>query len=144
MSGLDRSDRLFLAASLGIQAVLVVYFAMRKWQVAAAMPVGWIVYALAVPAVVVSLVLIRAGKAWYFASAGFLYALWAAFGTVVDIVHPVAWRSPILWPIFLPYVLTYTASMMFYWWPLLRIHRLSWFIYAALYALSTFLNVSSH
>jgi len=33
---------------------------------------------------------------------------------------------------------------LFIWWPLLKVHRLSWFLYAALYSLSTFLSVTSH
>ena len=63
MAGLDRCNRLFITTSLSIQAVLVIFFALRKWQFALAMQVGWIVYALAVPAVVVSIVLIRARRA---------------------------------------------------------------------------------
>jgi hypothetical protein len=140
----DRHNRLFITTSLCIQVVLVIFFALRKWDFPLAMQVGWFVYALAVPAVIVSIRLIRGGKPWYLIAAGFLFALWAAFGTVVDIIHPVEWRSPILLAVFLPYVLSYTASQMFYWWPLLKVHRPSWFIYTALYCLSTWLNMSSH
>ena len=140
----DRSERQFLAASLGQQVVLVIYFALRKCHVAGAMQVGWLVYGLAIPAVALSVMLLKARKPWYLWTAGFLFAVWAAFGVVVDIIHPVAWRSPMLPSIFMPYVLLYTASQMFYWWPLLRVHRVSWCIFAALYSLSTFLNVTSH
>jgi hypothetical protein len=63
----DRLDRLFVLMSLGIQAVLVVFFALRKWN-----------------------------------------------------------------------------FQMFYWWPLLKVHRPSWFVFSALYILSTWLNLSSH
>jgi hypothetical protein len=108
------------------------------------MQIGWLVYALAVPAVVVSGVLIKGHKAWYLWTAGLLFALWAGFGIVVDIIHPVEWRSPILWPVFVPYVLGYTISQMFYWWPLLKVNRPSWFIWGVLYGVSTFLNVTSH
>jgi hypothetical protein len=142
--GRSRSDRLFIAASLTIQMVLVVFFAMRKWTFAVAMQVGWLVYALAIPAVVVSIVLFKERKSSYLWTAGVLFALWSAFGIVVDIVHPVAWRSPVLWSIFIPYVLLYTVSQMFYWWPLLKLHRPSWYIWGALYGVSTFLNVTSH
>lgn len=53
----DRWERGFIAASPGIQVVLVIYFALRKWHVAAAMPVGWLVYGLAIPAVAQSVML---------------------------------------------------------------------------------------
>lgn len=138
------SDRLFIITSLLIQSALVVFFAFRKWDFPFAMKAGWIVYALGVPAVIVSLVLIRARRAWYLWAAGILFASWAVFGASVDLIRPVEWRSPILWPVFLPYVTLYMAGLMFYWWPLARIHRPSWFLYTALYILSTVLNLSSH
>jgi hypothetical protein len=140
----DRWERRFIAASLGIQVVLVIFFALRKWHVAGAMQIGWLVYGLAIPAVALSVLLVKARKPWYLWTAGFLFAVWSAFGVVVDIIHPVAWRSPMLSSIFMPYVVLYIASQMFYWWPLLRVHRVSWCIFAALYSLSTFLNVTSH
>jgi hypothetical protein len=144
MARRDRFDRLFVATSLLIQVALVAFFALVKWNFAAAMQMGWIVYALAVPAAVVSGILMRAGKPWYLCLAGVLFAAWAIFGTAVDLVWAVQWREPILWPVFVPYVALYTASLMFYWWPLLRVHRASWFVYAALYVTSTLLNVTSH
>jgi len=144
MSGLDRYDKLFIFTSFFIQVVLLVFFAFRKWKFDTAMQFGWIVYALAVPAVIVSLVLIVGGKPWYLWLAGFLYAAWAIFGYIVDIARPVAWRSPILWPVFIPYILLYLSSLMFYWWPLGNIRRPLWFIYAVLFVISTILNMSSH
>jgi hypothetical protein len=144
MSVRDRWERLFISMSLGMQVVFVVFFALRKWNFAVAMQVGWLVYGLAIPAVVLSVMLINARKGWCLSVGGLLFALWAVFGTVVDIVHPVAWRSPIVWSIFIPYVLLYTGSQMFYWWPLLKVHRPSWVIFTALYSVSTVLNVTSH
>jgi hypothetical protein len=140
----DRYGHLFIAASLGIQAALVIFFALRRWQFAVAMRWGWIVYALAVPAAALSVALVRATRPWYLWMAGFLFAAWAVFGAVVDLVRPVEWRSPILWSVFVPYVGLYTLAQMFYWWPLLKVHRPSWFVFAALYALSSTLNLASH
>ncbi len=140
----DRWDRWFIAMALGIQVVLVIFFALRKWDFPLAMQVGWIVYALATPAVALSVGLLREGRPWYLAAAGVLYGVWATFGIAVDVVHRVEWRSPVLVSVFVPYVALYTAAQMFYWWPLLKIHRPAWFVFAALYAVSTFLNVSSH
>ncbi len=144
MPRLARLDRLFVITSLVIQTALVVFFALRKWNFPIAMGAGWIVYALAVPAAGVSFVLIRARKAWYLSAAGVFFALWAIFGVLVDLVFHVEWRSPILWRVFGPYLFLYLASMMFYWWPLARIHRPSWCVYTVLYVLSTVLNVTSH
>ncbi len=143
MSGLDRFDRLFVSTALIIQAVLVVFFALRKWSFPFAMEWGWIVYALGVPAVIVSVLLIRAHKPWYLTTAGILFGAWAVFGTWVDRVQHVEWRSPILWPVFGPYLFLYLAALMFYWWPLLKVHRGSWFVYAGLYVISTALNMAS-
>ena len=144
MSGIDRLDRLFVFTAFFLQIVLLVFFANRKWDFDSAVKWGWIVYALAVPAVVASLVLLVGGKPWYLWLAGFLYAAWAVLGYVVDIARPVEWRSPILWPVLIPYVLLFISSLMFYWWPLGNIQRPLWFIYAVLFVISTMLNISSH
>ena len=144
MSALDRYDRLFVIAAFLIQIVLLAFFAVRKWKFDTAMQFGWIVYALAVPAVIVSLVLVISGKPRHLWLAGFLPAAWSVLGYVVDIARPVAWRSPILWPVFIPYVLLYCSILTFYWWPLGNIRRRLWFVYAGLFVISTILNVSSH
>ena len=141
---MDRYEKLFVFTAFFVQIALLVYFAIRKWNFDLAMQWGWPIYALALPAVIVSLVLLVAGKPWYLWSAGFLYAAWAVFGYVVDIAHPIAWRSPGHLSVLIPYVLLYLAGLMFYWWPLGTIRRPLWFIYAVLFVISTLLNISSH
>jgi hypothetical protein len=144
MTTMNRTDRLFVFAAFLIQVVLVIFFALRTWNLTAALRLGWIVYALAIPALAVSIYLMRAGRPWFVWLAGFLYGAWAVFGYLVDVARPLEWRSPILWPVFLPYVLLYLSSLMFYWWPLATIRRPLWFVYAVLFLVSTVLNVSSH
>lgn len=146
---MDSYDSLFVLTSFLIQISLLLYFALRKWDFERAMAWGWIVYALALPAVIVSVVLLNGGKPWYLWLAGFLYTAWAIVGYVADIARPVEWRpvewrSPILWPVFIPYVLLYLASQMFYWWPLATIWKPLWYVYAVLFLISTLLNLTSH
>ena len=144
MVSMDRMNGLFVGTAFFIQLVLAAFFALRKWRFDAAMQWGWIVYVVAIPAVLVSIVLLIHGKPWTLWLAGFLYAAWAIFGYVVDIAHPIAWRSPIVWSVLIPYVLLYVTAQMFYWWPLAAIYRPLWFAYSALFAVSTLLNVTSH
>lgn len=147
LPGLSRSDALFAGTALLIQLVLVGFFALRTWFFDTAMEFGWVVYVLAVPAVLVSLVLIRSGRSWHLWVAGFLFAAWAAFGYYVDIASPVEWRVPILWPVLVPYVVLYLGAQMFYWFPLGRLGppgRRLWFAFAVLFVISTSLNIASH
>jgi hypothetical protein len=144
MSGLDRFDNLFVITAFFIQIVLLIFFALRKWMFDTAMQVGWIVYALAVPALIISVLLLMNGKSWYFWLGGFLYTAWAILGYIVDVARPVAWRSPVYWPVFIPYVLLYLSSMMFYWFPVGNVYRPLWFVYAVLFVISTILNITSH
>ena len=143
-NALDRLERLFTLTSFGIQLVLLLYFGLRKLNLNMAMRAGWIVYALAIPAATVSILLLRGGKPWGLWLSGFLFSVWAAYGFYIDIVRALPWRHPIVWPVFLPYVFLYTASQMFYWFPLGGLRREFWFIYAVLFVLSTFFNVTSH
>ena len=144
MSGLDRFDNLFVVTAFFIQIVLLIFFALRKWMFDTAMQLGWIVYALAVPALIISVLLLMNGKSWYFWLGGFLYTAWAILGYIVDVARPVAWRSPVYWPVFIPYVLLYLSTMMFYWFPVGNVYRPLWFVYAVLFVISTILNISSH
>ena len=144
MSGLDRFDNLFVVTAFFIQIVLLIFFALRKWMFDTAMQIGWIVYALAVPALIISVLLLMNGKSWYFWLGGFLYSAWAILGYIVDVARPVAWRSPVYWPVFIPYVLLYLSTMMFYWFPVGNVYRPLWFVYAVLFVISTILNISSH
>lgn len=137
-------DKLFIYTAFTLQAVLISYFALRKWSFTTAMKYGWIVYALAIPALIISIILWRNGKPWSFWVGGILLTAWAVFGFYVDIARPVSWRSPVYLPVLIPYVLLYLSSMMFYWWPVGMLSRPLWFVYAALFAVSTFFNVTSH
>lgn len=145
MSGWDSLDILFMAMAFLFQAVLIVHFALRKWRFELAMRYGWIVYALSVPAALVSAVLLVGGKAWSFGLGGFLYLIWAALGFTVEYVKGITgWRNPVRWSILVPYVLLYLATVMFCWWPLALIARPLWYVCAVLFVISTVLNVTSH
>ncbi|MCK4897668.1 MAG: hypothetical protein KAS38_02735, partial [Anaerolineales bacterium] len=126
------------------QIVLVVHFALRKWFFDSAMKYGWIVYALSLPAAVVSVILLLGGETWSLWLGGFIYLVWAIYGYTVEYVRKLEWRNPIRWSVFGPYVFLYLATVMFYWWPLGLISRPLWYLYAFLFLLSTILNVTSH
>jgi hypothetical protein len=108
------------------------------------MKFGWIVYALCIPAVVISIFLLRGGKSWSFWLGGFLFLFYAAFGFWVDYVIKIPWRNPIRLSIMFPYVFLYLATVMFYWWPLALLNRRLWFGGAILFVIGTILNVTSH
>lgn len=145
MDGLDNYDRLYVAVALLFQIVLIIHFALRRWRFAFALRYGPAVYALSVPAALVSVVLLSGGRPWWLWLGGFLFLAWAAFGYMVEYVRRIEWRRPpIRWPVFGPYVLLYLATVMFYWWPLAQVSRPLWYVGAALFVASTVLNVASH
>lgn len=144
MSGLDMLDILFTAWAFFFQIVLTLYFALRKWRFETAVRYGSFVYALGLPAAMVSFVLLVGGKPIALWLGGFLAFAWSLLGYYADYVKSIPWRSPIYWPIFVPYVTLFLAMNMFYWWPLALLARLFWFAYTPLFILSMWLNVSSH
>lgn len=145
MLGLDRLEALFVAWSFLFQIILIVHFALRKWAFKRyAWKFGWIVYALSIPALIVSLVLYIGGKSWEYWMAGLLYILWALYGYWIDYMQQVRWRNPINWRVGGPYVTLYLATIMFYWWPLGLLNRTLWYAYAVLFVISTWFNLTSH
>lgn len=144
MLGLDNLELLFAASAFVFQFILIGHFALRKWRFATALRYGPLVYALSLPAVVVSLLLWLGGKTWALWLSGGFYLLWALYGYTVEYIKKIEWRSPWRWPIAGPYLVLYLATVMFYWFPLGLVSRPLWYGYAVLFLTSTFLNVTSH
>ena len=145
MSKLDNLDKLFVVWAFLFQIVLIVHFALRKpFFESYTLKFGWIVYALCIPAAVISVILLHGGKSWSFWLGGFLFLLYAAFGYWVDYVAKIQWRNPLRLSIMFPYVFLYLATVMFYWWPLALLRRPLWFAFAILFVIGTILNITSH
>jgi hypothetical protein len=145
LENLDRFDILFVVWAFLLQIVLIVHFTLRKpFFESYTIKFGWIVYALCIPAVVISIILLRGDKSWTFWLGGFLFLIYAAYGFWVDFVAQLPWRNPIQLSIAIPYVFLYLATVMFYWWPLWPLSRPLWFVYAILYVIATILNITSH
>jgi hypothetical protein len=145
MSGLDTMDRLFVGWAFAFQIILIVHFAVRRrFFESYTLRFGWLVYALCIPAAVISLVLLLNGKSWFYWLGGFLFVLFAAFGYWVDYVMGIQWRSPFRASVGIPYVLLYLSTLMFYWWPLWNLSRPLWAVYGVLYVVAMVLNIRSH
>lgn len=141
---MDGPEILFVATAFLFQMVLIVHFALRKWRFHVAARYGPIVYALSIPAFAVSVLILLADKPWWLWLSGFLYLIWAAFGYTVEYVKDIRWRNPPRWPVLGPYLTLYLATVMFYWWPLIRISRPLWYAYTVLFLIATALNLASH
>lgn len=138
-------ELLFVIWAFTFQSVLIIHFALRKWAFEVVQRYGWIVYALSIPAAIISVALLVGGLSWSFWLGGFLYLIWAAYGYRTEYIEKnTTWRSPLYWPVAGPYVTLYLATIMFYWWPLGLIERWMWYLYAILFVVSTILNVTSH
>lgn len=145
MTNLDHLDMLFIIWAFFFQIALIVHFALRKpFFESYTLRYGWIVYAMGIPAFIISMILLRGGKSWSFWLGGILFLIYAAFGYWVDYIAKIPFRSPLNLPVVIPYVTLYLATVMFYWWPLWPLSRLLWGIYAVLYVIATVLNIRSH
>ena len=145
MSSIGSQAQLYVVTALAFQIVLLIHFILRKWAFGSYIhQFGWIVYALAIPAAIASVVLIRQGAEWWMWVGGFIYLIWAVFGYVVEYQLGIEWRSPISWPIFVPYLFLYLATTMFYWWPLARVGRPFWLAATVIFVLATTFNATSH
>ena len=145
MFDLDNLDIVFVIWAFFFQIVLIVHYALRRrFFESYTMKIGWIVYALSVPAVVISVVLLLGGKTWSLWLGGFLFLIYAAFGYWIDYVKRIQWRNPLRLSVMFPYVFLYPATVMFYWWPLGLLSRRLWIAFAVLFVIGTILNITSH
>ena len=145
MSKFDNLDNLFIGWAFFFQIVLIVHFALRKLLFESyTLKYGWLVYALSIPAAIISIVLLLGGKSWSFWLGGFLFLVYAAYGYWIDYIKQIQWRNPLNLSIVFPYVFLYLSTVMFYWWPLGQLSRTLWFAYAILFVIATVLNITSH
>jgi hypothetical protein len=145
MNTIDSLDILYITCALLFQAVLIAHFAIRKRNLEKAVRWGPVAYALSIPVCLASILLLLNGKPWYFWLGGFLYLAWAGFGYMIEYVRKNQdWRSPFQWSIGAPYLSLYLATVMFFWWPLLRIWKPLWYAGAIMFLVSTILNTTSH
>ena len=145
MSKLDGLDSLFVAWAFFFQIVFIVHFAIRKAHLESyTLKYGWVVYAFCIPAVVVSIILLRGGKHWFYWLAGFLFLIFSGFGYWIDYVMKIQFRNPLRVEVAIPYVVLYLATVMFYWWPLGNLSRPLWFVFGILFVIGTILNIASH
>lgn len=135
---------MFVAFALISQTLLILNFAAYKWKPGIQKKWGWIVYAFGWLALPLGLYFIASGGPWYSWFACILFAAWAIFGYIVDILRPVNWRGPIRWQILVPYLVLYISAQFAFWIPLWFIWPGYWIIYAVLYTISTVLNISNH
>lgn len=144
LAGLDNLEVLFVVWAFLFQLVLIAHFSLRKWNFSIIVKWGWVVYVLGAPAVIVSILLLLGGKPWSLWAGGFIHLVWSVYGYTVEYVRKVHWRNPIRWQVLGPYMFLYFATIMFYWWPLGLLLRPLWYVYAVLFVVSTFLNLTSH
>ncbi|MBN1138001.1 MAG: hypothetical protein JXM73_15535 [Anaerolineae bacterium] len=145
MSGLDALDILFVTWAFFFQIVLIVHFALRRrFFERYTLRFGWIVYALSIPAIAISAILLLGGKSWSFWLGGLLFLVYAAYGYWIDYVKSIPWRKPPRPSILFPYVSLYLATVMFYWWPLGLLSRPLWMVFGVLFVVGTTLNLTSH
>lgn len=145
MPQLDSLDLLFIITAFVFQVILIIHFALRKWRFEMALRYGVMVYALGIPAAVVSLALLLGGKPWGLWLGGLLWLAWGTFGYWVEYIKKMTeWRSPVRWSVFIPYILLYLATSMFLWFPLNLVWKPLFYIQGGLFVISTLLNVTSH
>lgn len=135
----------FAAFGLATQALLLAFFAARRWSRPAADRFGWVVYAFAGLGLPLGAWLLLDGQSPRLFVGPLLTAAWAAFGAIVDLWRPSDWRRPpIAWKVLLPYVALYFSAQMFMWWPLWSIEPAAWAVFLVLFVPSTVLNVRGH
>jgi hypothetical protein len=140
----DLELTIFALYAIASQAILLAFFASRRWLPVVAGRFGWVAYAFGVLGLVVGAWLIASGAPWQLFAGPLLYAVWAAFGAWADLLRGVEWRQPIRWSMFGPYVTLYLAAQMFLWWPLWTYWRPGWLVYLVLFIANTSLNMVGH
>ena len=134
----------FVVFGLMSQAILVCFFAARRWAPPLAQRYGWLAYAFAALGLPFGIWLILNGESWRLYAGPMLMASWAVLGATVDLWRPIEWRDPVRWGVLAPYVALYFWAQMFLWWPLWDIQRAAWAVFLVLFVANTAMNLRGH
>ena len=142
---MNKYQTLYVFWSFLFQILLIIHYAIRKWAFSYTQRYGWLFYVLGIPALIISIVILRGGEDWGFWVGGLLQFVWSIYGYYIEIFKKITtWRNPLRWSVAGPYVFLYLATSMFYWWPLANISKTYWLIYTVLFVISMVLNIASH
>jgi hypothetical protein len=134
----------FVVFAFAVQVLLAFNFAARNWRPALERKYGWIIYALAIVAVLLAIVFPLGHQPAYAILAPLIYAVWAGFGFYVDTYRHIEWRNPPRLTVLVPYVLLFIASQFAFWIPLWYVGLGHWVAYGVFYVVNTALNLYSH
>ena len=135
----------FLAFGLASQALLVAFFAARRWVPQRADRLGRWAYGFGLLGLPAGVALALAGASTQLVGGPLLLAAWAVVGLVVDVWRPRAWRGPkVDWTVVGPYLALYFFAQMFLWWPLWDLARPAWVAFGVLFVVNTGLNLRGH
>lgn len=135
----------FATFGLASQALLVAFFAARRWALGSADVLGRLAYGFAGLGLPIGLWLAVGGQSYRLFVGPLLLAVWAIFGVAVDLWRPRPWRGPAVdWSVMAPYVTLYFFAQMFLWWPLWDLMRAAWAAFAVLFIVNTALNLRGH
>jgi hypothetical protein len=136
---------LFAAFGLASQALLVGFFAARRWSPDRARPLGIAGYAVAGLGLPLSIALQLLAAPGTLVVGPLLMAAWALFGALVDVWRPIPWRGPpAQWGVLGLYVALYLMAQMWLWWPLWDLNRAAWLAFLVLFVINTGLNIAGH
>jgi hypothetical protein len=130
---------------LASQALLVAFFAARRWAPGLSDLLGRCTYGFAVLGLPIGLWLALDGQSHRLFVGPLLLAAWATLGAAVDLWRPRPWRGPAIdWSVMAPYVTLFFFAQMFLWWPLWDLARGAWAAFTVLFVANTALNLRGH
>ncbi len=135
---------MFVAFGLLSQVGLLLYFAARRWRPILERRWGWLMYAFGLPAAGIALLGIATSARPEQVLAFGLFAVWAAFGVLIDLRLGIKWRNPVRPGICATYIGLFTAAQFAFWIPLWWIGRELWLAFAVVFAVQTTVNVLGH
>lgn len=148
---MDLQITIFASFAITSQAILIAFFASRRWAPEISDRFGWIAYAFGILGLAVGAWLATDGASWRLFAGPLVFGLWAGYGAWVDLVRRVDWRptaatsrQPIRWSVLGPYVTLYLAGQMFLWWPLWDYWRPGWAVFLVLFIANTLVNIWGH
>ena len=142
---MSTAEPVFIAFGLTSQALLLLFFAARRWWPRRAGVLGLAAYGFGVIGLPIAIALAADGQAGTLWVGPLLMAVWSLFGATVDIWRPRPWRGPpVDWRILGPYVAVYFLAQMFMWWPLWNLARGAWVLFLVLFIANTALNLEGH
>lgn len=137
---MNSAGMVFAFYGIGCLILLALFFVASRWLPRLADWLGWIAYSFSSLGLPLGGSFLLTGQPWWLSLGPIVFALWGGFALVANLWPRLRWQTTPGWRVLTPYIGLYLGGQLLLWLPLWSLWRTGWYLYAALFIITTVLG----